>query len=249
MAWGAEKVLAVVPARGGSKGITRKNLRKVGGLSLIARAASVIRELPWIDRAVISTDDPDMAEEGRLHALDVPFMRPATLAGDTARGPDVLYHAWTQCELHYEMLFDYALYLEPTSPLRLASDVEATFEHLLSGPYQSAATVSRSPGHFTPFKCLLVNAEGLIRFYLPEGRNVHARQQIPAFYYRNGIAYVVRREPFLSTREVIGDTTAAVLIDRPLVNIDDELELEFADWFLQREEAAADQRGARGAGI
>src|SRR5262245_62950592 len=89
MAWGAEKVLAVVPARGGSKGIPRKNLRKVGGLSLIARAASVIRELPWIDRAVISTDDPDMAEEGRRHALDVPFTRPAILAGDTARGPDV----------------------------------------------------------------------------------------------------------------------------------------------------------------
>ena len=78
-------------------------------------------------------------------------------------------------------------------------------KQLLSGPYQSATTVSRSPGHFTPYKCLLVNEEGLIRFYLPEGRTVHARQQIPAFYYRNGVAYAVRREPFLTTKEVIGD--------------------------------------------
>ena len=235
MAWGAEKVLAVVPARGGSKGIPRKNLREVGGLSLIARAARVIRELPWIDRAIISTDDPDMAEEGRRHGLEVPFMRPAALAADTARGPDVLHHAWIECERHYDTRFDYALYLEPTSPLRLASDVEATFKQLLSGPYQSATTVSRSPGHFTPYKCLLVNEQGLIRFYLPEGRKVHARQLIPAFYYRNGVAYAVRREPFFATKEVIGDTTAAVLIDRPLVNIDDELELEFADWLLRHE--------------
>ena len=249
MTWGAERVLAVVPARGGSKGIPRKNLRKVGGLSLIARTAGVIQQLPWIDRAVISTDDPDMAEEGRRNALDVPFTRPVGLAGDTARGPDVLYHAWTECERHYGLRFDYALYLEPTSPLRRAGDVEATFKQLLSGPYQSAMTVSRSPGHFTPHKCLLVNEKGLIRFYLPEGRAIHARQQIPAFYYRNGVAYAVRREPFFTTKEVIGDTTAAVMIDRPLINVDDELELEFADWLLQREEAAADQRRAGGVGI
>jgi CMP-N,N'-diacetyllegionaminic acid synthase len=247
MAWGAERVLAVVPARGGSKGIPRKNLRNVGGLSLIARAAGVVQQLPWVDHAVISTDDPDMAEEGRRHGLDVPFMRPAALAGDIARGPDVLHHAWIECERQYGVRFDYALYLEPTSPLRQPSDVEETFKQLLSGSYQSATTVSRSPGHFTPYKCLLVNDEGLIRFYLPEGRTVHARQQIPAFYYRNGVAYAVRREPFLTTKEVIGDTTVAVVIDRPLVNIDDELELEFADWLLQRESSSAEQRSTSSA--
>jgi CMP-N-acetylneuraminic acid synthetase len=241
MAWGSDKVLAVVPARGGSKGIPRKNLRRIGGLSLIARAARVIGELKWIDQAVISTDDPDMAEEGRRHGLDVPFMRPAALAGDTSSGPDVLHHAWTECERKYGMRFDHALYLEPTSPLRRADDVEATLKKLLSGPYQSAATVSRSPGHFTPHKCLLVDGEGLIRFYLPEGRAVHARQQIPAYYYRNGVAYAVRREPFLTSKEVIGDSTAAVVIDRPLVNVDDELELQFADWLVRRDDTASGQ--------
>jgi CMP-N,N'-diacetyllegionaminic acid synthase len=190
-----------------------------------------------------------MAEEGRRYALDAPFLRPSALAGDTARGPDVLYHAWTECERHYDLRFDYAVYLEPTSPLRRAADVEATFRQLLSGPYQSATTVSRSPGHFTPHKCLLVSQEGLIRFYLPEGRMVHARQQIPAFYYRNGVAYAVRREPFLTTKEVIGDATTAVVIDRPLVNIDDELELEFADWLLQREQSVTGQRRVGSAGV
>jgi CMP-N-acetylneuraminic acid synthetase len=247
MTWGEERILAVVPARGGSKAVPRKNLRKLAGLSLIARAARVIGELRWVDHAIISTDDPDMAEEGRRHGLDVPFTRPAALASDSASGPDVLHHAWTECERHYGTRFDHALYLEPTSPLRRASDVEAAFRHLLSGPYQSAATVSRSPGHFTPHKCLLVDDKGLIRFYLPEGRGVHARQQIPTFYYRNGVAYAIRREPFLTKKEVIGDATAAVVIDRPLVNVDDELELEFADWLLQREEnSTARERAGSG---
>jgi CMP-N-acetylneuraminic acid synthetase len=94
-----------------------------------------------------------------------------------------------------------------------------------------------------------VSGEGLIRFYLPDGRTVHARQQIPAFYYRNGIAYAVRREPFFITKEVIGDMTAAVVIDRAIVNIDDQLELEFADWLLLREQRAAEQRKVRSAGV
>jgi CMP-N-acetylneuraminic acid synthetase len=79
--------LAVVPARGGSEGIPRKNLCKVGGLSLIAHVARTIRALDWIDRAVLTTDDPEMAEEGRQHGLEVPFLRPAELATDSS-GPN-----------------------------------------------------------------------------------------------------------------------------------------------------------------
>lgn len=239
MSWDGINVLAVVPARGGSKGIARKNMRKVGGVSLIARAAGVIGELGWIDRAVISSDDPDMAEEGRRAGLDAPFMRPADLAVDAARAPDVLRHAWAACEEHYGMEFGYALYLEPTSPLRWGNDVERAMRALAESDSDSAVTVSRAPGHFTPHKCLMVDASGRLSFYLEEGRDVHARQQIPPYYFRNGVAYAVRREPFFRTGDVITDRTLAVVLDRPLVNIDDPLELEFADWLLSRERAEA----------
>jgi CMP-N-acetylneuraminic acid synthetase len=247
VAWHGDQVLAVVPARGGSKGIPRKNLREVGGLSLIARTARVIRQLEWIDHAVISTEDEGMREEGRRFGLEAPFARPAALADDHIRGPDVLAHAWTECERIYRVRFEYALYLEPTSPLRRPEDVERTFQVLAEGPFDSACTVSRSPGHFTPHKCLLIDEAGLVRFYLDEGRNITARQQIPPYYYRNGAAYAVKRAPFRHTGLVIGERTAAVVIDRPLINIDDPLELEFADWLLRREASVEPRKTDLGA--
>ena len=118
MAWQGRKVLAVVPARGGSKGIPRKNLCKVGGMSLIAHAARTARALDWIDRAVLSTDDEEMADEGRRHGLEVPFLRPAELASDTASGVDVWRHAWLESERHYGCRFDLSVLLQPTTPLR-----------------------------------------------------------------------------------------------------------------------------------
>lgn len=228
-------VLAVVPARAGSVAIPRKNLARVGGLSLIARVANVIAQLPWIKQAIISTDDREMSEEGRRFGLDAPFMRPPELAHGEARGSDVLFHAWVECERHYKRRFDYALYLEPTSPLRRPKDVEHTLTALVAGKYAAAVTVSPSPAHFAPEKCLLVNDVGLLRFYLDEGRKIHARQQLPTYYFRNGVAYAIRREPFLETRIVIGENTLGVIINRPLVNIDDPFELRLANWLLSEE--------------
>lgn len=228
-------VLAVVPARGGSVGIPRKNLAKVGGLSLIARAAEVVSQLPWITQAVISTDDAEMREEGCRHGLDAPFMRPRELGEGRVSGSQVLLHAWQASEAHYGTRFEYALYLEPTSPLRRPEDVERTLESLLSGRYGSAVTVSPSPGHFTPQKCLLVDDQGLLRFFHAAGESIHARQEIPPCYFRNGVAYAVRRDSLFESGSIIGGDTLAVVIDRPLVNIDEPFELELAEWLLARE--------------
>ena len=93
MTWDGLSVLAIVPARGGSKGVPRKNLREVGGLSLIGWAAKTIADLPWIDQGVLSTDDVEMAEEGRLRGLEVPFLRPDELATDMADSVDMWQHA------------------------------------------------------------------------------------------------------------------------------------------------------------
>lgn len=228
-------VLAVVPARGGSVGVPRKNLAKVGGLSLIARVSAVIRELPWITKAVLSTDDPEMKEEGVSHGLECPFTRPSELAGSKASGPDVLYHAWTTSETLFNTRYDYALYLEPTSPLRQPEDVERTLKTLIDSDYDSAVTVSPTPAHFAPEKCLTKSDDGMVGFYVKEGQNVHARQSLPRYFHRNGVAYAVRREPFFAHRRVINEQrTVAVVIDRPLVNIDEPFELELAEWLLSK---------------
>lgn len=235
--WRDWSVLAVVPARGGSKGIPRKNLRHVGGRSLVAHAAGVIKALDWLDAAVLSTDDEEIAVEAEANGLAAPFRRPAELASDTANSVGMWQHAWQAAEAWAGRQFDVSILLEPTSPLRLAGDVERAMQALAGDEIASVMTVSRNPAHFTPEKTLLVEEHGFIRSYL--GRDTPRRQDIPAYYHRNGVCYAIRRDAFFSQGKILAEPCAAVVIDRPLVNIDDELELRLADLLL------ADQAAGR----
>jgi CMP-N,N'-diacetyllegionaminic acid synthase len=230
-------ILAVVPARGGSKSIPGKNLKLVGGMSLVARAASVANALPIIDAAIISTDEPEIAAEGRAHGLDAPFLRPAELATDTSTSVDMWRHAWLAAEAHYSKRFDLSVLLEPTSPLRRPDDVERTLRALIGAGAPAAATVSPMPAHYTPHKTLKINENGEIDFYLEGGAKHSLRQGIPAYFGRNGLCYAVTREHLVDQGCIIDRGAVAVVIYRPVVNIDDMFELELAEWLLEREKS------------
>ena len=227
------RVLAVVPARGGSKSIPRKNLVEIGGISLVGRAVRVATSLGWIDRVVISTDDREIADEAVLHGAEAPFLRPDDLASDTANSKDMWRHAWAACEAHYGESYDLSVLLEPTSPLRMADDVTRTVETVLDSGAAAAATVSHTPAHFTPHKTLTM-ADGRIGFYLPTGAKHALRQSIPDYYHRNGACYAVRKATLFEHDAIIEHDCMAVVIDRPMVNIDDAFELELAEWLLGR---------------
>ena len=228
-------VLAVVPARGGSKSIPRKNLKTVGGISLVGRAAQVAAALPMIDAALISTDDREIAAEAQKHGLDAPFMRPPELSGDTATSVDMWRHAWLAAEAHYGKRFDLSVLLEPTSPLRRPEDVERTLRALIDNGAPAAATVSLTPAHYTPHKTLKINEKNEIEFYLEGGAKHSLRQGIPAYYHRNGLCYAVTRDQLVNQGCIIDRGAVAVIVDRHVVNIDDVLELELAEWLLERE--------------
>lgn len=234
MSWEGLTVLAVVPARGGSKGIPRKNLQEVGGLSLVARAARVALALPWLDRAVLSTDDEEIAAEGRRHGLDVPFLRPAELAGDSAAAAPAWQHAWLAAEAHYACRFDLSVWLQPTSPFRTPDDVERTVRALVEGGHRAATTVSRVPGHFTPHKILTLDEDGRVGHYLPEGARIVARQQIPPFWYRNGLCYAVTRDALVERGHIIEEDCVGVVVEGDVVNIDEPLELDIARFLAGR---------------
>lgn len=234
MAWKNYKVLVVVPARGGSKGIPRKNLQLVGGVSLVARVANVVKRLPWVDRAILSTDDPEIADEGVRVGLAVPFMRPLSLATDTSRSVDMWRHAWLECESMDACRYDISILLEPTSPLRRAHDVERTVAALLSGDHAAAATISPTPAHYTPEKTLTLGANDMLGFYHTEGSHYARRQDIPQYFHRNGICYAVHRSTVVDQCQIMEDRCVGVIIDHPVVNIDEPYELEVAGILVSR---------------
>src|SRR5262245_20228825 len=127
---GDRSVLAVVPARGGSKGIPLKNLREVGGRSLVARVGDVIRAVPEIDRAVVSTDHAGIATAAKAAGIDAPFLRPDGISGDWIGDFDVLLHALQATEAVDQRRYDVVVMLQPTSPLRAPEQVSGTIRML-----------------------------------------------------------------------------------------------------------------------
>jgi CMP-N,N'-diacetyllegionaminic acid synthase len=230
---GRARVLAVVPARGGSKGIPRKNLVELGGISLVRRAVEFALSLPWIDMTVLSTDDEEIAAEGRKAGIEVPSLRPEELATDLASGYSVWRHAHLDAEARAGRTHDLSVLIQPTSPFRRAEDVEACAELVVSGAFDSAVTVSPTPAHFTPEKTMTLTGTGGIKPYLAD-RFQPTRQLIPTYYHLNGICYAARRDVIINSEHVFGDRTGAVVIDRHLVNIDDPFDLELARWLWER---------------
>ncbi len=227
-----KNVLAVIPARGGSKGIPRKNLRKINGKSLIEYAADCISQLDWIDAAILSTDDDEICKHGKELGIDVPFMRPAELSTDHAKSIDVWTHAWLECEKYFNKRFDLSILLEPTSPMRTPEDIYRATRLLLDSKANAVATVSKTPGHFTPHKTLQLSKEGYIESYLPDGMKYTIRQHIPDYYHRNGVCYAVTRSSLIDHHALMEDNCLPLIIDRPVINIDEDIDLKLAEILL-----------------
>ena len=229
------RILAVVPARSGSKGIPNKNLRTVGGVSLVGHAGIALSRLECIDARIISTDSSEYAEEGRRYGLDAPFLRPAELSTDEAGALETVQHSLRESENHYGIRFDIVLIIEPTSPLRRPEDVLRTTLRLLRSSADSAMTVSPLPMKFHPLKIFGLE-DGKIRFYLDQGSQIVNRQQVSRkLYSRNGICYALRRECLMDKSRIITDNTLAEVIDRTVVNIDDEGDLLWAEFMMGHE--------------
>lgn len=226
------RVLAVVPARSGSKGIPHKNMQPLGGVSLIGRAGDTLAACPWIDARVLSTDSADYADEGRRHGLDAPFLRPPELSGDAAGAVETLQHALTSSEAHYGTTFDVVLIVEPTSPLRTVDDLEGCARLLVESQADSVVAVSPLESKSHPRK-ILVMREGRLGFFTADGGAVTGRQQLEeGYYYRNGICYALTRGCLMERGAIFTESTLPYVVDRPVVNIDHPLELRWAELLL-----------------
>lgn len=232
--WDDHAALAVVPARGGSKGIPHKNLAQVGGRSLIEHAALIVRTLEWLDYAVISTDDEHMASEAEQHGLEAPFRRPTELSGDTASGATVWRHAWQEAERVCGRRFDLSVLLQPTSPLRTRQEVTGTVAKMLATGAPAAVTVREMPKHFAPEKSITLDEGSRVGFVVKREKVQMTRQAIPAYYYLDGHCYASTRDSVYSSVEALPDGCVAFVSEGPTANIDEPFDLELAEWLLSR---------------
>jgi len=227
-------VVAFVFARGGSKGLPGKNLRPLGGKPLVARAIEVARASARIDRVVLSTDDARIAEVGRAHGAEVPFLRPAELADDAA--PEWL--AWRHALDALEAMpgarpVDVFVSLSPTAPLRAVADVDRCIDTFLADDCDIVITVT--PARRNPsFNMVVLEADGGAALAAQPKQPIHRRQSAPEVFDMTTVAYVARPD-FVRTADNIfdGRVRAVVVPPERAVDIDTELDLRFAESLLQ----------------
>ena len=185
------RVLAVIPARGGSKGLPGKNIRPFAGLPLIAHSVLFARMCPEIDRCIISTDSEEIADVARQYGADVPFQRPAELADDdTAMGP-VLQHALAYVEEEEGKAFDMLLLLDPTCPAREPSDISGSVQRLIDAP-TADGVIGVSPMEYSAHWECVVEQNGWMNGLIEGAEKFVRRQDVPIVYHINGLVYIWR---------------------------------------------------------
>lgn len=227
------KVLGVIPARGGSKGVARKNLRELGGRPLLAWTAQAALSASRFSRVVLSTDDDEIAEVGRSLGLDVPFRRPSELATDAARAIPVIQHALGEVERLDSNTYEVAVLLQPTTPFRTAADLDGAIELLEASAADSVISVVAVGGHH-PARMKYLEGDRLLDPPFCEAFENQPRQELREMYIRNGAIYatrssVIRLGSFKGT-----DCRAWIMPPERSVNIDTELDFEYAQWLLSR---------------
>lgn len=212
------KVLGLIPARGGSKGLPGKNIKPLGGKSLTQRAFECARASGVLDRIVLSTDDQAIAEAARGFGVEVPFLRPPEFARDESPMIEVAVHALTTLrEAGYAP--DAVLLLQPTSPFRQPAHIQEAV-HLLEDN-DSVCSVIPLPKDLCPHYVMRITTEGYLDHFLPDGSRYTRRQDVPQAYKRDGTIYLTRAAVILEQRSFYGKRCVPMVIDpKGSLNID-----------------------------
>lgn len=221
------RVLALVPARGGSKGVPRKNIRDLGGKPLIAWTIEAALASRYVDDVVLSSDDPEIIDVATRHGAQAPFIRPAELASDTADSLSVVRHALGTLLAPYDLL----VLLQPTSPLRAAADIDGAIEHCLH--QQASSCVSLCEVDKSPWWMMTIQDNNRLRPLLAGQAIPTRRQDAPPVYALNGAVYVARCSHLLGGGGFITDDTVAWLMPKERsVDIDTEMDLKVLNFHL-----------------
>ncbi|WP_126428726.1 cytidylyltransferase domain-containing protein [Brevibacillus marinus] len=220
-------VLAVIPARGGSKGVPRKNIRQLAGKPLIAWTIEAAQQSAYLDRIVVSTEDEEIAEVARQYGAEIPFLRPRELAQDDTPGIDPVLHA-VECLPFY----DFVVLLQPTSPLREASDIDRCIEMCVSRGERACVSVTAADK--PPQWMYQLDRDFRLQPIVPQAQLLTRRQDAPHVFVLNGAVYVAQTEWLKRSRSFLTENTAAYVMPKERsLDIDSELDLRIAAELLK----------------
>lgn len=231
----AQSLLAIIPARGGSKGLPGKNMRSFVGLPLIAHSILFAKQCPQITRVIVSTDSPEIAGVAGYYGAAVPFMRPPELARDDTPLWPVLRHALETTEGVDGRTYDLVVLLDPTSPAREPADIERALRRLDREP-SADGIIGVSRPDFNPIWHCVTERDGWMTYLIDEGVRYDRRQDVPAVYRINGVLYIWRRG-FLRTQTTgwqgVGRHLMYETPERRAMSIDELDEFERAELLVK----------------
>jgi CMP-N-acetylneuraminic acid synthetase len=214
------RVLGLIPARGGSKGVPGKNIRLLGGKPLLQYTAEAALSAKLIARVILSTESEEIARVGSQCGLEVPFLRPASLAKDETPMLPVVQHAVQWIEDRGER-FDAVCLLQPTNPMRRARDIDDCICLLEKTDADSVVTILPVPPEYNPHWVYFTDHSALLKLSTGEAQPITRRQDLPQAYHREGSVYVIRRDVLMNRHSLYGNRVAGHLInDELIVNID-----------------------------
>lgn len=226
------KIVATICARGGSKGVPGKNIRSLDGKPLISYTIEVARGCELIDRVIVSTDDAEIAKIARAGGAEVPFLRPAELARDTASKLPVIKHAIEYLESQEGYYADMVVDLDPTSPLRTEEDIAACIRMVKDEGADNVFSVTRARRN--PYFNMVEIVDGRVKLVKPLPQPVVRRQDAPEVYEMNASIYVWKRETLMNNDSLFLERTRIYVMPEWVIDIDSETDFKFVELMLQQ---------------
>lgn len=228
------RILAIIPVRGGSKGVPGKNIKLLGGKPLLAYTSELALQSKQLTEVMVSTEDEPIGELAKSLGVQVPFMRPMALAQDDTPTIDVLIHAleWYK---NQTIFFDAVCLLQVTSPIRTLDFLDKAIEKFVGSGCDSLVSVQKVPHEYNPHWTFEVNAEGNLKIATGEAEIIPRRQELPTAYHRDGSVYITKTDVLLKEHSLYGKNTAFIESDPDFyLNIDTMEDWEKAEAMIQK---------------
>ena len=222
-----KKVIGIIPARGGSKGVPKKNIKLLLGIPLIVWTIKEAQKSKYIDRLILSSDDQEIISVAKKYGLEVPFLRPSKLAQDDTNSMEVTLHALQQCPE-----FDLIVLLQPTSPLRKVEDIDGAVRKMIDSG--APACVSVTLPDKSPYWMFGIDQKERLTSLFPDKPLAANRQEHPLVYALNGAVFVANVKFLLEQRSFICPETVGYVMPRSRsIDIDDEMDFLLAEALIE----------------